>query len=346
MGLYWGTHMRKLLIGAAVAALLTPAVASADILVSANGTTRIGLNADGSLNVNSPTGGVVGLGYNFAGQGGISGFYDALSPGCYCEAWGVSADGVGGQVGRETGNQNIIVNASSSTATSFTSNTELAGAGGLEISQTYSLSVENEGGALFKNTVVITNNTGADITELRYARAMDWDVPPTEFSEYSTFVGTGTTPSLLRSTNDGFASANPLDAVFNTGIGGVPVNSDGSFGIDDHGALFVFNFGQLLAGQTFTFNIFYGAASNESGALNLLSQISPELYNLGQSSEGGYRRDDLPTFVFAFNGVGGDIVVPPPTGAIPEPATWALMIGGFGLAGASLRRRRSNLGLA
>jgi hypothetical protein len=28
-------------------------------------------------------------------------------------------------------------------------------------------------------------------------------------------------------------------------------------------------------------------------------------------------------------------------GAIPEPGTWALMIGGFGLAGAALRRRRS-----
>ena len=26
--------------------------------------------------------------------------------------------------------------------------------------------------------------------------------------------------------------------------------------------------------------------------------------------------------------------------AVPEPTTWALMIGGFGLAGASLRRRR------
>lgn len=30
-----------------------------------------------------------------------------------------------------------------------------------------------------------------------------------------------------------------------------------------------------------------------------------------------------------------------PQGAVPEPATWALMIGGFGFAGAALRRRRA-----
>jgi hypothetical protein len=32
-------------------------------------------------------------------------------------------------------------------------------------------------------------------------------------------------------------------------------------------------------------------------------------------------------------------------GGVPEPASWALMIGGFGLAGAALRRRRGHVGL-
>jgi len=33
-------------------------------------------------------------------------------------------------------------------------------------------------------------------------------------------------------------------------------------------------------------------------------------------------------------------------GGVPEPATWAMMIGGFGMAGAMLRRRRSQVALA
>ncbi len=40
------------------------------------------------------------------------------------------------------------------------------------------------------------------------------------------------------------------------------------------------------------------------------------------------------------DGVGATVVVSP-TSAVPEPASWALMIGGFGLAGVALRRRRA-----
>ena len=38
---------------------------------------------------------------------------------------------------------------------------------------------------------------------------------------------------------------------------------------------------------------------------------------------------------FSFAGLWDD------SGAVPEPATWALMLGGFGLAGVALRRRRT-----
>ncbi len=30
----------------------------------------------------------------------------------------------------------------------------------------------------------------------------------------------------------------------------------------------------------------------------------------------------------------------PVTGAVPEPATWAMMIGGFGMVGGAMRRTR------
>ena len=36
----------------------------------------------------------------------------------------------------------------------------------------------------------------------------------------------------------------------------------------------------------------------------------------------------------------------PVSGAVPEPATWAMMIGGFGLIGGTMRRRRATLHLA
>jgi hypothetical protein len=41
-----------------------------------------------------------------------------------------------------------------------------------------------------------------------------------------------------------------------------------------------------------------------------------------------------------YEGVGGPTVT---TEAVPEPAAWALMIAGFGMAGAALRRRRLTL---
>ena len=44
-----------------------------------------------------------------------------------------------------------------------------------------------------------------------------------------------------------------------------------------------------------------------------------------------------------FESGGQEDTGPGPAAVVPEPATWALMIGGFGMAGATLRRRRAVL---
>jgi hypothetical protein len=57
------------------------------------------------------------------------------------------------------------------------------------------------------------------------------------------------------------------------------------------------------------------------------------------------RDDNIFLLAGRFSGIAG-VNQPPPTGAVPEPSTWAMLILGFGAVGATMRRRRQTTRLA
>lgn len=319
-----GTVMTVALLGLTLGAQK----AQADAVI-ATGDIRLGINDQGHLNVFAPgvaiNSSFVGLTYLPTG--------DATSPGCLCEGWGVAATDSGatihsGGIGEVTGIDNISLDSFVSGPSTATSVTHLTSLPGLTITQAYQPSAAP--GALFENIVTITNSTGATVTDVRYTRAMDWDVPPEEFSEYVTIGGLPASAVLFTS-DDGFASPNPYDGRSDLDGCGTTTNF-ADCGRADHGAIFDFGFGDLAAGESQIFSIFYGAAGSEADAFAALGAVGAEVYSLGQSSLGGTPA----TYIFAFKGVGG-VAVPP--SVVPEPTSMALL--GSGLLGLLRARRKS-----
>jgi hypothetical protein len=279
------------------------------------GNTSLGVNPHGELNFfgNGP-GGFLTYGVYRAGVG------DAISPGCFCEGWGVMVNGsIAGWRNRSSGNGGLGGATWGSTATTFTSETSLTGA---------PITVRHEFGPslaadIFQVNVRITNtSTTTAYNNVTYRRVMDWDIPPTTFSEFVTHRGVvqnliANGGNLVGSSNNGFASSDPRFARGTAGFGAASINTDFiDLGPGDHGSVFDFNFGTLDPGESVIFNIFYGSRESEASAFAGLSQLGVSdgfgnpnpgsLYSLGQNSRPGGQITGSPaTFIFAFGGVGG-----------------------------------------
>lgn len=295
-------------------AFATPAITHATTLTTTTGVT-MGVFDHGGL-------GSLGVGLTWPGTG------DAITPGCLCEGWGVAANGTGNySYGGGTSGLSGATFVAGATADAGVST--VTSSHGLLITHTYS---QTASGNLFKVAISISNNTGADVSDLRYARTLDWDVPPGHFTDdFTTIYGGspgGPAGNVLHTSFNPFAVPDPM--VLRGDFGG-PADANATDQTGDLGAYFILSFGTLADGATRDFTTYIGAGRDVASLLADFVANGVGAYSYS------YDNDGPATFGWGFGAAG--IGLPDPRDSVPAPGTIALL--GAGLVGlAGLRRRQ------
>jgi hypothetical protein len=130
----------------------------------------------------------------------------------------------------------------------------------------------------------------------------------------------------------------------------------------DHEIYYQKGFVQLSFSNNVNLNAIFASFNSTTGGEkweifggNSAGVLNSNVINAGGTTEGtnvqltgGYKYYDIVSIVAAGGASGGNVLVKSVTlsGAVPEPATWGLMLVGFGGLGAALRRRRALAALA
>jgi hypothetical protein len=298
-----------------------------------NDTVTLGVNPQGDLN---DVGAVLGLTYNDTGN-------DGSIEGSPAEGWGTGADGplrFQGRANEQAGNDGYAVPVTfTSNATDAVSVVDILrdGVAALRLTQDFHPAPATP--HLYEITTTLENLTDGPLTDVRYERVMDWEVEPTATDEFVT-INRGPAPpaDLIYSDDNGFGDSFPFsdrDAATENGpIDEGTVDLDYvDRGPDDHGARVTFGFGDLAAGESRRFFLYYGAAGDEAGANAAVSAAALELFSYGQPDvPDGDDEDTLAdgpeqgkpnTFISGFRAVGGSAVIPPTLSLTPDSGSSA-----------------------
>ena len=248
--------------------------------------------------------------------------YDPLSPGTPRDSWGVSTSlGSAWADDYSYGSNGIVSNAlvlAGNSATNLVTTNV-----GVTLSENFSFAADN----VLRIVHTITNTSGGDL-DVTFQREWDTDIDPT-FSNESFNVGA-----------DGRVTDSSWYG-FDGPVGGYGSNScnAGCDNYGDNGGGIQLGLGTLGAGQSISFIYLYGISQQGQNVNQLVSQaqgLGATYLIAGQGGENG----TLPGLGAnsAFIAVARD--------AVPEPASWAMMVAGFGLAGAAMRRRRTQTSFA
>lgn len=197
----------------------------------------------------------------------------------------------------------VDFNSTANTALSVTRTTNF------EVSQSFSFVAGN----VLAIETTLTNISGGDLSGI-FQRVAEFDVDPADAPamEWPNQFG-----SFFSNTIWGFDAADTNEPWYSECCAT-------SYDPEDYGAGLRINFTNLANLGAFKFTYYYAFGSE--GA----SVVENDL--LAAGAQGGISLEHM-------DGLAGGMGVSIP-GVVPEPSTWALMIGGFGLAGATLRRRR------